>query len=160
MLEELCKHDVFFRSVALNICKDKELADDLVQEMYLIIHDCNSEIKSPKYYAIQIIKNLFLKECKRNKAISIEDLSVDFKDDLEYFSPDDTEQEIIEKAKKLKYPKKDLLIESYDKSLRQIQKDFKICYMSTNRELEKARKEVLGDDYKKLYKNKRRKRHD
>lgn len=158
MLEELCKHDEFFRSVAINISKDKALADDLVQEMYLLIHECDN-IKNPKYYAIQIIKNLFLKECKRTKAISIEDINQDFKDDVDYFSPDDTEQEIIDKAKRLTYPKKDLLIESYDKSLRQIQSEFKIGYMSTNRELKKARKEILGEDYKKLYKNKRRKRH-
>lgn len=158
MLEELCKHDEFFRSVAINISKDKALADDLVQEMYLLIHECNN-IKNPKYYAIQIIKNLFLKECKRTKAISIEDINQDFKDDVDYFSPDDSEQEIIDKAKRLSYPKKDLLIESYDKSLRQIQSEFKIGYMSTNRELKKARKEILGEDYKKLYKNKRRKRH-
>jgi len=158
VLEELCKHDEFFRSVAINISKDKALADDLVQEMYLLIHECNN-IKNPKYYAIQIIKNLFLKECKRTKAISIEDINQDFKDDVDYFSPDDSEQEIIDKAKRLSYPKKDLLIESYDKSLRQIQSEFKIGYMSTNRELKKARKEILGEDYKKLYKNKRRKRH-
>lgn len=158
MLEELCKHDEFFRSVAINISKDKALADDLVQEMYLLIHECDN-IKNPKYYAIQIIKNLFLKECKRTKAISIEDINQDFKDDVDYFNPDDSEQEIIDKAKRLSYPKKDLLIESYDKSLRQIQNEFKIGYMSTNRELKKARKEILGEDYKKLYKNKRRKRH-
>ncbi len=35
ILESLSKKDKYWRQIAFNICKDKSLADDLVQEMYL-----------------------------------------------------------------------------------------------------------------------------
>ena len=159
MLKELSKHNNFFKSVAINICKDAQLADDLVQEMYIKIYETNSTILNPKYYAIQIIKNLFIKECNRNKPIYIEDCLLDIEDSITAFNPDDTEDEILCKAKNLNFLQLNLLKESYDKSLREIEKEFDVRYITAHRELKKARKTILGDDYKKDYNNKRRKRH-
>ena len=39
MLLELSKKDKKWRHIALKLCGNKDLADDIVQEMYLKLHD-------------------------------------------------------------------------------------------------------------------------
>ena len=39
MLNEICKKDKYWRTIAFAICKDKDLADDLVQDMYVKLHN-------------------------------------------------------------------------------------------------------------------------
>jgi DNA-directed RNA polymerase specialized sigma24 family protein len=39
VLEELSKKDEYWRQIAFKICKDKYLADDLVNEMYLKLYN-------------------------------------------------------------------------------------------------------------------------
>jgi hypothetical protein len=68
MLELLCKKDDFWRRVAFNICKDKTLADDLVQEMYIKLSDCTKEIND--FYVIITIKNIFLNHLKKESLIT------------------------------------------------------------------------------------------
>ena len=54
MLEELCKRDDEWRKIALKICGDKNIADDVVQQMYISIYDQGKqwdEIKdTPEFY--------------------------------------------------------------------------------------------------------------
>ena len=42
ILNELAKKDKYWRSIAYNICKDKELSKDLVQDMYLRLNKLSS----------------------------------------------------------------------------------------------------------------------
>jgi DNA-directed RNA polymerase specialized sigma24 family protein len=134
MLEELAKKDTQWRKIAFNICKDRELADDLVQEMYLKLADCNKEIND--YFVIIVIRNLFLNIVKQNKTVYLEDR--DIEDKSIPFEYDDEEQDFINS---LKWYKKELILESYDKSFHQIQREFNINYQFVRRILKSTQSE-------------------
>jgi hypothetical protein len=76
-------------------------------------------------------------------------------DKKQIFEPDDYQAELLNKADNLKYIQKEYLEESYDRTLRQIGNEYKTNYGFVYRELDKARKEVLGSDYAEKYNNKR-----
>ena len=74
MLEELAKKDKYWRQTAFYICKDNNLAHDLVQEMYLKLADNKKQIND--FYVILTIKNLFIDYCRKSrKEIYYNDLS-------------------------------------------------------------------------------------
>jgi DNA-directed RNA polymerase specialized sigma24 family protein len=65
MIEKLAQsHDEWIR-YAVNVCGNRDDANDLVQEMYLKLHDCNKEIN--KSYVYCVIKNIFLDQYRKNK---------------------------------------------------------------------------------------------
>ena len=73
ILKELAKSDVKWREMAYNICRDKTLADELVQEMYLKVHANkdkdvwfrNDKLNMP--YVYSILHNLFY-DLQRSKS--------------------------------------------------------------------------------------------
>ena len=70
MLEELAKRDKEWRKLAFSICKDKHQADDLVQEMYLRLHD-KKFILTPVYVYLTI-KSIFLDGIRKKRTINNE----------------------------------------------------------------------------------------
>lgn len=90
MLEELAKKDNYWRKIALKICRNKMLADDLVNDMYLILANNKKEIND--FYVIVTIKNLFLQHLKKDK---FTDLNDNFTTGIT-FELDDKEQKIID----------------------------------------------------------------
>jgi DNA-directed RNA polymerase specialized sigma24 family protein len=86
ILEELAKKDAQWRKMAFQICKDKDLADELVQEMYLKLYQNTNLIKDGYIYTV--LRNLFYDYAKQQK-----DLIVDFSnieiEDTEYIEPVD-----------------------------------------------------------------------
>ncbi len=152
MIEQLALKDTLWRKIALKICKDKMLSDDLVNDMYLKLYDCKKEIND--FYVIRTIRNLFLDYIKQNNNVSI-DLFYNFEEINTNFEPTDYELSIIQSCEKLPYLQNGLLKESYDLSIREIATKYKyINYGLVARELDKARRTVLGNDID-LYKNKR-----
>ena len=152
MLEVLCKKDEYWRRTAFIICKDKMLADDLVSDMYLKLFECKKEIND--FYVIRTIRNLFLDYIKSKKNISIDNF-YNLAENNNTFEADDYELSIIQDCEKLPYLQNGLLKESYDLSVRQISEKYQhINYGLIHRELDKARKTILGNDID-LYKNKR-----
>jgi len=152
MIQQLALKDSFWRKTALIICKDKMLADDLVNDMYLKLYDCKKEIND--FYVIRTIRNLFLDYIKQKNNVSIE-LFYNLAEINNEFCPDDYELSILNDCEKLPYLQNGLLKESYDLSVRQISKKYKyISSFTIHTELNKARKTVLGNDID-LYKNKR-----
>ena len=153
MLEYLSKKDKHWREIAENICKDKDLANDIVQDMYLKLMNVDKDIND--WYVIKTIKTLFLDHCRqKNKTIPLTSLFY-LQDQTKIFEPNDEEYEILLKAKEIEWHKQELLEESYDRSLRAIEKEYNINYGFIFRELEKARIFILGDDFDKQYNNKR-----
>lgn len=67
MLTQLAKRDKDWRKMALHICRDKSLADDLVQDMYLKLANVNKEVNATYIYFT--IKSIFLDEIKKDKEI-------------------------------------------------------------------------------------------
>jgi len=153
MLEELAKKDSYWRKIALNISKDRMIADDLVNDMYLKLHDSTKQIND--FYVIIVIRNLFLDYVKAKKQKVSLDLFFNLAHNNEVLELNDYEVGLLEDCSKLSYLQLGLLSESYDLSIREIAEKYKfIDYGLIYRELDKARKKILGNDID-LYKNKR-----
>lgn len=145
-LGEVSKKDEHWRRYALKLTGDPFLADDLVQDMYLKIQNINREVND--FYIILIIKSIFI-DLKRKKkfVFCVEDGYLqklheeNQMDDI--FEVNDQQKKIIDEYNKLPFHQKELILESYFKSLRQIETEFNINYGYIHRELKKARKKLL-----------------
>jgi len=65
MIEKLAQHHEEWVKFALKICGNRDDANDLVQEMYLKMHDINKEVNHSYIYCV--IKNIFLDQYRKNK---------------------------------------------------------------------------------------------
>lgn len=136
ILEELSKKDKEWRKAAYLICKDKMLADDLVQEMYLRLMD---KTKWNDYFVYITLRNLFLDRLRKEKDVRLDKFHY-LEDRTEVFEPDDEEQKILDAFDKLDWVQKELLLERANgMSLRDIQKRYNINYGYTYRETTKAK---------------------
>jgi DNA-directed RNA polymerase specialized sigma24 family protein len=86
MLEELAKKDAQWRKMAFQICKDKDLADELVQEMYLKLYENTNLIKDGYIYTV--LRNLFYDYAKQQKDIIVDFSNIEI-EDTEYIEPVD-----------------------------------------------------------------------
>jgi DNA-directed RNA polymerase specialized sigma24 family protein len=132
-LLELSKKDSYWRSIALKICRNKFMADDIVQEMYLKL--CNNDKDKNDFYVIIVMRNIFLDTIKKDKMFLDVD-NYDFKDNDITFEIDDNEKELIEG---LKWYEKELIEMSYDKSFHEIQRELNINYQFVRRILNKTK---------------------
>ena len=125
ILEELSKKDKEWRKAAYVICKDKMLADDLVQEMYFKLMN---RTKWNDYFVFITLRNLFLDHLRKQKDIRLEELHyIEYR--TEIFEPDDEEQKVLDAFDKLDWVQKELLLERANgMSLRDIQKRYNINY--------------------------------
>lgn len=132
MLEELSKKDEYWRQIAFKICKDKYLADDLVNEMYLKLY--NNEKASIDWYVIIVIRNLFIDFTKQRIEISLDEITT--KEINNTFEIDDNELELI---KGLKWWERELLELSFDHSLRELGEKLNINYAFIHRTIKRIR---------------------
>ena len=124
MLLKLSELDTYWRKFAFSICKDKMLADDIVQDMYMYFS--NKDKQFNKHYVCRKIFGLFIDHQKKvNKPISLE-LFHYLEDKNTVFEPNDKEQIKIDKFNNLPWREKELIIEYHvnGKSYRQIEKEF------------------------------------
>jgi DNA-directed RNA polymerase specialized sigma24 family protein len=135
VLELLAKKDKYWREIAFKICKDKYLADDLVNDMYLQLAE-NKTYDSTKgdWYIIIVIRNLFINHTKQRVEFSIDDVII--KETQNYFEIDDNELELI---KGLKWWERELLELSYDHSLRDLGEKLNINYAFIYRTIKRIR---------------------
>ena len=132
ILEELAKKDKFWRQVAFNISKDKNISDDLVQEMYLKIYriSLKKDLDINDYYVVRILLNTYLDYLKENKkTISIETIT-DLESRYFKFEPDDKEKFILDN---LTFLEKEILTLKQDVSYHEIQRKFNINYQFARR---------------------------
>jgi DNA-directed RNA polymerase specialized sigma24 family protein len=87
ILDELAKKDAQWRKMAFQICKDKDLADELVQEMYLKLYQNTNLIKEGYIYTV--LRNLFYDYTKTQKDILIDFSNIEILDDGDYIEPVD-----------------------------------------------------------------------
>ena len=133
MLDELCKKDTQWRRIALNICKDKLLADDLVQDAYLKVYNLNKDVND--FYFCMTIKSVYLDYLKQKKTVSIENF-YNFTTP-EAFELDDNQLKVV---KECYWVAKDLLLMSEDKSIRKIAEELNVNYRFIYRVIEKEKK--------------------
>mgnify|MGYP000992851106 FL=1 len=89
ILKELSDHDKKWREIALNITKgDKDLADDLTQQMYLKLMNYK---KFNVYFVAVTLKNLYLDTFKGKKLCSLDSLHY-LQSNESNFQPDDLQQ--------------------------------------------------------------------
>jgi DNA-directed RNA polymerase specialized sigma24 family protein len=86
ILAELAKKDAQWRKMAFQICKDKDLADELVQEMYLKLAYNTNLIKDGYIYTV--LRNLFYDYTKSNKDILVDFSNIEI-EDIDYVEPVD-----------------------------------------------------------------------
>lgn len=104
MLDKICEHDNYFREYALKICKDINLRDDLVQEMYLKFNRYDQAKLGEmidkgviKFVGVRVLKQIFIDGIRaRRETEQITDIDI-------LLDPADAEHEnwIIEKKRKL-----------------------------------------------------------
>ena len=154
LLDKLVKDDARWRMVALKLCGNKEMADDLVQDMYLKVAEYKSINASFVYKAL---KSLYIDNLRERKNARIEEHNYLECTDKS-FEPNDYEQDILNKFDELYWTDQDLIRESYDRSMRQIQKMYPmINYSYAQRQILKSIKEILGKDFEDKYNNTRKK---
>jgi len=147
-LQEIAEFDSKWRNIALKITKNKAHADDIVQEMYLKLADKEEEVND--YYVILTLESVFIDYHKKfgmppsYESQEIEDY--EFQSNEGIFEATDEEQQLLDKIDNLSYTQKELLAETYDRSIRQISKEYNISRMYVHRQIKKAVEEVLGED--------------
>ena len=65
IIEDLYKNHNNWIGYATKVCGDYQQAQDLVQEMYLKMHDSQKEVNNSYIYCV--IKNIFLDQYRKNK---------------------------------------------------------------------------------------------
>jgi len=149
MLERLSKRNEEWRNLAYRICGNYDHAQDLVQQMYLKLADYKRV--NDAMVAITI-KNLWLDLLKKkNREVGIDSFhSLPYGENT--FEPSDKQIEYLNRFDDLPMVQKELIQESFDKSTREIGREFNINYCYVHRQIHKGLKKILQDDYNQ-YKN-------
>ena len=127
MLEKLALKDSQWRNIAFSICKDRMLADDLTQEMYLRLMHIEKEIND--FYVILTIKNLYLDHLKQqSKTIPLDKLDFSFETKINDFSLTDIEKQVLKDFNNLKFYEREIIELASEKSLRKIAKEYNLHY--------------------------------
>ena len=92
ILKELSKHNDKWKQIAFNICKDYDLAQDLVQLMYLKLKDREKFNDSFVTTALYYLWKDHLKKRKEDRIDEIDYLV----DNTNTFEPDDEEQGLLD----------------------------------------------------------------
>ncbi len=132
MLELLAKKDNYWRQIAYKICKDKYLADDIVNDMYLKL--ANNEKAKNDFYVVIVIRNLFIDTTKERKYITIDENFT--KEVNTNYELDDNELQLIDS---LEWWERDLIELSHDYSLRELGKKLNINYAFIHRTIKRVR---------------------
>jgi RNA polymerase sigma factor (sigma-70 family) len=139
MLEELANKDNYWRKIAFNICKDRYLADDLVNEMYLKLYDCKKQIND--FFVIIVIRNIFL-DLKRKKGTLHLDDFYNLESDTNEFEVDDIDKIILDAYNELSFSERELILLANEMSLRDIEKEFNINYGFVYRKVKFAKEKI------------------
>jgi len=150
MLDELCKRDKEWRKMAFHFCKSKDLADDIVQDMYIKFANYNKPIND--HYIFFALKTIFLDYLrieKRIQTINIDlfpfevqkkicEINYDFYD----YDTDYLKELALTKVKELPYFERELLIESQKVSQRQLARETDIAFVVINQTIKKTKKQL------------------
>ena len=149
MLDELSKEDKRWRKIALYICKDKSLADDITNDMYIRLYDTGkkySDINST--YVYLTIKSLYLNHVRNNgKTFTFTEIFDECEREIkELFNCEDLlqERQLINNAlKELSFFDREILLHTSERSLRDNEEYLGIKYQTLhfmkNRAMEKLK---------------------
>tara|TARA_R110001592_G_scaffold185078_1_gene429024 strand:- start:689 stop:1213 length:525 start_codon:yes stop_codon:yes gene_type:complete len=157
LINKLTKDDAKWRNVAYKICGDYDVAQDLVQEMYLKFSKdtYNDYTDVTDYLAALVIRNEYMRGMKKNYTSAGDNKEVrlpegfDIADEVSEFEVEDEHLGYIERFNELPMRQQELILESYDYSIREIADRFNINFMYVQRQIHKGLKYVLGNEYDK-----------
>jgi DNA-directed RNA polymerase specialized sigma24 family protein len=116
MLEELAKLDKEWRLIALKICGNKSLADDLVNDMYIKMHD-RQPPKFNRHYISYAIYHLYLNHIKKQaKTLFLEDVDYVETDENNYTTEIRIKVDNI--LNEIGFFDREILLHTHEKSLR------------------------------------------
>jgi len=145
-IKEVLEHNDKWRALAFEISGDYDLAQDLVQDLYLKILD--REEMNEAFIAISL-KNLYIDSIRKKHHGRINDYIINTaRDIVSDFEVEDCQLEYVERFNNLPMRQQELILESFDFSIRQIAERFDINRMYVHRQIHKGLSYVLGDDYK------------
>lgn len=136
-------HNLWIR-YANRLCKDKDLAKDLVQDMYLKLLPVENKLHVK--YVYKVISNAYLDKVKYKKKFSSVDLDscLRFSSELDNGGYNDEELKALDNFKNANWYRKTLLEEKANgKSIRQIAEEYNVCYGWVFREINIARENIL-----------------
>lgn len=147
-INEVAKHNEKWKALALKLCRDYDLAQDLVQNMYINLMD--KEYINDALVAITI-KNLWLgtfRSAKNTIAIDSPAFKIELENKQSLFEVEDDQLGYLERFNELPMRQQELILESFDFSVRQIADKFNINRTYVHRQIHKGLAYVLGDDYR------------
>lgn len=152
MLEELSKFDSDWRKIALKICGCKQLADDLVNDMYLKMHELKPKSFN-RHYISYSIYHQFLNYKKQNeKTISIEQYH--FKNYTD--NTLEIRKRVNEILDELGIIDREILLHTHEKSLRDTSKELFMSHTKLHYKKQIALEKLLNTNGVKLWKHERR----
>lgn len=119
MLVELSQKDSEWRRIALKICGNKQLADDIVQEMYIKL-STSTHKKLNTSYVSACLYHLYINEVRGSKKITELNPNI-YKETFEGL--DDRQKNIIDS---LPWYQKQIMLHHQNLSIRQIESKFNI----------------------------------
>ena len=153
MLEELAKRDKDWRRMAFQICRDKCLADDLVQDMYIKFSTESYNKDLNDYYIFFAIRSIYLNTIKKRKLdiVSNEIENINIIEDEYCLFKDNIETEMILEIERLPYFKKETALVTQVISQRELARQSGIPFETINKTIKKTKQEL-----KELWQDQRR----
>ena len=127
VLKELSKQDALWRKYALSICKNKDLADDLVNDMYLKLYQCKEFNQA---YVYRVLKSIFIDQIRKNKIkfINIHDVK-----NIPYEDTNTNDRyDCLEILKDVDIYTKEILLTTHEMSLRDAEEELNVAYYTLN----------------------------
>lgn len=141
ILNEIVKKQHKWVAYAFSLSKDKELANDIVQDMYLKVFKIDKQVDNS--YIYKVIRNIFFDIKSKKKEFSVDVSYFDYLEEEGVFEIDDKGKKLLNKFENLEEYHKFLIVEKDQKSLRQIAKELGVNYGHIYREIKKAREKLF-----------------
>lgn len=148
MINEIAELDSEWRLIALKICKDKYLADDLVNDMYIKIHSLNPK-KWNKHYISYAIYHLYIDHIRKNTKLL-------YLDDIQQQSTEEESNVTIIRKRvnailnELSLFDREILLHTHEKSLRQTGYDLLMSYGKVHYRKQQALEKLMKTEGVKL----------
>lgn len=148
MLEKLSKQHSKWIKYAFGLCKSKQQSEDMVQDMYIKVYECNLPIdKQTNGYIYAIIRNSYVSTVTKGKRMQFTNIDSCF--NLEYkveeFEIDDHEYKALYLISELSEINKRILFDSLEVPIEVIAKREGIARESVYRRLQRTKKRLRND---------------
>lgn len=110
-LNDLAKRNDQFLQMAFAICKNKETAKDMVQDMYIRVHELGKEVNDG--YIWFMLRSIFINEIRLNKKMPIADIELSIIKEIDQ-ADDNVMHQLLDAMDKLR-PIEKLILEGEQK---------------------------------------------